>query len=102
MSDALPPGGDLALVERLRDELAMSTVIAALLPLPADIDRACELAEGICADPDKRAKVRVRLVEMGMPKLADMIDEAVQVSRALLRVCGKDTAIDATNSAGTP
>ena len=58
--------------------------------LPADIEDALRLAEEFCSDPDQRAQVRVQLAMNGWGKLADMIDEAVKVSRALLKVCGRE------------
>jgi len=45
---------------------------------------ALKLAHEFVADPDKRAQVKVQLAMNGRPKLADMIDEAVRVSRALI------------------
>ena len=45
---------------------------------------ALKLAHEFVADPDKRAQVKVQLAMNGWPKLADMIDEAVRVSRALI------------------
>ena len=45
---------------------------------------ALRLAQEFVADPDKRAQVKVQLAANGLPKLADMIDEAVIVSRAYL------------------
>ena len=57
---------------------------------PPDIEDALRLAEEFCADPDKRAQVRVQLAMNGWGKLADMIDEAVKVSRAFKKVCGRE------------
>src|SRR3990167_5303244 len=45
---------------------------------------ATRLAKEFVADPDKRAQVKVQLAANGWPKLADLIDEAVIVSRAFL------------------
>ena len=47
---------------------------------------AVRLAREFVADPDKRAQVKVQLASNGWGKLADMIDEAVLVSRELLRI----------------
>jgi len=47
-------------------------------------DEALRIAREFVADPDKRAQVKVQLAVNGWSKLADMIDEAVIVSRALL------------------
>ena len=45
---------------------------------------ALRFAREFVANPDKRAQVKVQLAANGWPKLADMIDEAVTVSRAYL------------------
>ena len=47
---------------------------------------ALKLAREFVADPDMRAQVKVQLSIAGYPKLADLIDEAVVVSRELLRL----------------
>lgn len=49
-------------------------------------EEAVKLAREFVADPDKRAQLRVELCVSGLPKLADLIDEAVIVSRELLRL----------------
>lgn len=49
---------------------------------------AYRFADEFVADPDKRAQVKVSLVMNGQAELADMIDEAVSVSRELIRVSG--------------
>ena len=69
---------------------AYDAMLAARPPLPADIEAALKLAKEFCADPDKRAQVKAQLAANGWPQLADMIDEAVLVSRALLKACGRE------------
>lgn len=49
-------------------------------------EEAVRLAKEFVADPDKRAQVKVQLALDGYQKLADMIDEAVIVSKDLLRL----------------
>ena len=47
---------------------------------------ALKYAKEFVADPDKRAQVRVELCMNGWWHLADLIDEAVVVSKELLRL----------------
>ena len=47
-------------------------------------EEAIRLAKEFCADPAARAQIKVQLAMNGWGKLADMIDEAVAVSRELL------------------
>jgi hypothetical protein len=47
---------------------------------------ALRFAKEFASDPDKRAQVKVQLCANGWPQLADMIDEAVTVSREMLRI----------------
>jgi len=47
-------------------------------------DEALRLAQEFVANPDERAKVKVRFAMLGYQRVADMIDEAVIVSRAYL------------------
>lgn len=51
-----------------------------------------KLAREFCADPDKRAQVKVQLAMLAGPQIADMIDEAVTVSRAYLSLRGAESA----------
>jgi hypothetical protein len=67
-----------------------SAMLAAAPPPPSDISEALELAKEFIADPDKRAQVKVQLAVSGYPMVADMIDEAISVSRALLRSWGRE------------
>lgn len=43
-----------------------------------------KLAEEFLSDPDVRKEVQAELRAVGQPQLADLIDEAVMVSRAYL------------------
>ena len=47
---------------------------------------ALRFAKEFVADPEKRAQVKVQLAANGWPQLSDLIDEAVIVSRELLRL----------------
>lgn len=49
-------------------------------------EEALKLAREFVADPDTRAQVKVQLAASGYPGLVEMIDEAVIVSRELLRL----------------
>ncbi len=68
----------------------INAALAALRSLPGPVtEEELQLAREFLADPDKRAQVKVQLEINGWSALADMIDEAVVVSRALLRISGK-------------
>ena len=51
-----------------------------------ELANALLIAHEFLAEPDKRAQVKVQLCENGWEKLADMIDEAVVVSLALIEL----------------
>ena len=58
-----------------------------------DKERATQLAREFVANQDMRAQVRVQLAITGRQKLADLIDEAVIVSRAFLELERESAAL---------
>lgn len=47
---------------------------------------ALRLAKEMVDQPDARAQIKVKLAAMGLPMMADVIDEAVLISRELIRL----------------